>query len=64
VFFFSFLSSCLLWRWDAAKKRFEEKRAAARGERDSEVKERQDAMRQKERATMDMFKQMAKERFG
>ena len=49
---------------DAARRRFEEKKASAREEKVSEVRERQDAMRQKEKATMDMFKQMAKERFG
>lgn len=49
---------------DAARKRFEEKRGSGREEKMSENREKQDAMRQKEKATMDMFRQMAKERYG
>ncbi|EJD40429.1 hypothetical protein AURDEDRAFT_90991 [Auricularia subglabra TFB-10046 SS5] len=51
-------------RRDAARKRFSDKRGNEREERDMVARERQTAMRDRERATMDMFKQMAKERFG
>ncbi|KAI0714715.1 hypothetical protein C8Q76DRAFT_727791 [Earliella scabrosa] len=47
-------------RRDAAKRRFEEKRE----EKTYAVRERVDALRAKEKATMDMFMQMAKEKFG
>ena len=42
----------------------EEKRMGAREERDTAARERAEAMRQKDKATMDMFMQMAKEKFG
>ncbi|KAG9308969.1 hypothetical protein JVU11DRAFT_11271 [Chiua virens] len=51
-------------RRDAARKRFEEKRFAAREDKGATVRERADAMREKEKATMDMFQQLAKQRFG
>ncbi|KAI0756173.1 hypothetical protein C8Q80DRAFT_1090422 [Daedaleopsis nitida] len=47
-------------RRDAARRRFEEKR----GEKTGAVRERVDVIRAKEKATMDMFMQMAKDRFG
>ena len=47
-------------RRDAAKRRFEEKRE----EKTYAVRERVDALRAKEKATMDMFMQMAKDKFG
>jgi len=49
---------------DAARKRFAEKRESQRGERVSEVRDRQSALREKDQATMEMFKKMAQERFG
>ncbi|EJD03527.1 uncharacterized protein FOMMEDRAFT_83603 [Fomitiporia mediterranea MF3/22] len=49
---------------DAARRRFKEKRSSMHEEKESAVKERQEALRAKDKATMDMFKQMAKERFG
>ncbi|KAI0370006.1 hypothetical protein BV20DRAFT_995594 [Pilatotrama ljubarskyi] len=49
-----------LARREAAKRRFEEKKS----ERMSAVNERAEQLRQKDRATMDMFMQMAKEKFG
>ena len=49
---------------DAARKRMEEKRFGGRDEREVASRERADAIRQKDKATMDMFMQMAKNRFG
>ena len=49
---------------DAARRRFEEKRAQGRDEKESATRERREAFQAKEKATMEMFKQMAKERFG
>ncbi|KAI0640188.1 hypothetical protein C8Q77DRAFT_1046556 [Trametes polyzona] len=49
-----------LARRDAARKRFEEKN----GDRMSAARERAEQLRQKDKATMDMFMQMAKEKFG
>ncbi|PCH34419.1 hypothetical protein WOLCODRAFT_135705 [Wolfiporia cocos MD-104 SS10] len=51
-------------RRDAARRRYEEKRFGARDERMSAAQERADAIRQKDKATMDMFMQMAKDKFG
>jgi len=51
-------------RRDAARKRFEEKREAAREEKGIAARERVSAMREKDKATMDMFQQLAKQRFG
>ena len=51
-------------RRDAARKRFEEKRDSARDEKVSAARERVTAMRVKDKATMDMFQQLAKQRFG
>jgi len=51
-------------RRDAARKRFEEKRAAAREDKTATTRERTVAIREKDKATMDMFQQLAKERFG
>lgn len=45
---------------DAARARHDKKRAAA----DPGQGERRDMMREKEKATMDMFKALAAERFG
>lgn len=45
---------------EAAKERF----SRAREERDADLRERASQMKEKERATMDMFKQMAASRFG
>ncbi|KAI0652621.1 hypothetical protein C8Q79DRAFT_938625 [Trametes meyenii] len=49
-----------LARREAAKRRFHDKR----GERMDATRERAEALRQKDKATMDMFMQMAKEKFG
>ncbi|KAL6307746.1 hypothetical protein BKA93DRAFT_54503 [Sparassis latifolia] len=49
---------------DAARKRFEEKKFGGRDERLSAARERADAIRQKDKATMDMFMQLAKNKFG
>lgn len=49
---------------DAAKQRREEKLQMQRKERAAETQERVTAMREKDKATMDMFKALAKERFG
>jgi hypothetical protein len=57
-----FLSS--IAQRDAARKRFEEKRNGAREESVSAARERATAMRAKDKATMDMFQQLAKQRFG
>ncbi|EIW87332.1 hypothetical protein CONPUDRAFT_134541 [Coniophora puteana RWD-64-598 SS2] len=47
-------------RRDAARKRFEDKKVGDR----AVAGERSEALRQKEKATMDMFQQLAKQRFG
>ncbi|KAI0789510.1 hypothetical protein C8Q75DRAFT_765969 [Abortiporus biennis] len=51
-------------RRDAARKRYEEKKMGGKDNRFSDTRERADAIRQKDRATMDMFMQIAKEKFG
>ncbi|CCM02258.1 uncharacterized protein FIBRA_04341 [Fibroporia radiculosa] len=51
-------------RRDAARKRFEEKRMGGKDERIVAARERADAIRQKDKATMDTFMQMAKDKFG
>ncbi|KAL4068903.1 hypothetical protein V8B97DRAFT_768625 [Scleroderma yunnanense] len=51
-------------RRDAARRRYEEKRGLVREDKEAAVRERANAMREKERATMDMFQQLAKQRFG
>jgi hypothetical protein len=51
-------------RRDAARARFQQKREAAREDKVSGSRERVAAIREKDKATMDMFMQMAKERFG
>ncbi|KAG6330545.1 hypothetical protein ID866_8542 [Astraeus odoratus] len=51
-------------RRDAARRRYEEKRASTRDDKEAMTRERTNAMREKEKATMDMFQQLAKERFG
>jgi hypothetical protein len=61
--------SCLLRlariaRRDAARARFEQKREAAREEKTTVSRERAAAMREKDKATMDMFMQMAKAKYG
>ncbi|KAH7906710.1 hypothetical protein BJ138DRAFT_1161996 [Hygrophoropsis aurantiaca] len=49
-------------RRDAARKRFEEKRG--KDEKMAAARERGVAIREKDKATMDMFQQLAKQRFG
>ncbi|KZT58380.1 hypothetical protein CALCODRAFT_244310 [Calocera cornea HHB12733] len=49
---------------DAARGRFEEQKRAREREREAEVRERTSAMRARESETMEMFKRMARERFG
>ncbi|KAF9651925.1 hypothetical protein BDM02DRAFT_3138313 [Thelephora ganbajun] len=49
---------------DANRLKWQEKKAAERGEKTTEIQERQKALREKDRATMDAFMKMAKERFG
>lgn len=51
-------------RREAARRRWEEKRAAGREDKEAAGRERAIAMREKEKATMDMFQKLAKERFG
>jgi len=51
-------------RRDAARARFEQKREAAREDKTSTSRERATAMREKDKATMDMFMQMAKAKYG
>lgn len=46
---------------DATRKRFENKKAE---EREAATRERANAFKEKEKATMDMFQQLAKQRFG
>jgi hypothetical protein len=48
----------------AARRRFEEKRGSVKDEKLSTARERTNAMREKDKATMDMFQQLAKQRFG
>ncbi|KAI0313439.1 hypothetical protein OF83DRAFT_535302 [Amylostereum chailletii] len=49
---------------EAAQKRFEQRRGSKKDERTSAMQERASALREKEKATMDMFAQMAKAKFG
>jgi hypothetical protein len=49
---------------DAARKRFEEKRNAGKEDKTAATRERTNAIKDKDKATMDMFQQMAKARFG
>ncbi|CAG7853908.1 SubName: Full=Uncharacterized protein {ECO:0000313/EMBL:CCA67915.1} [Serendipita indica DSM 11827] len=49
---------------DAARKRFEEKRRGEREAKEQASRDRVENMRQKDKATMEMFKALAKERFG
>jgi len=49
---------------DAARKRFEEKKNAGKEEKFAAARERVNAIKDKDKATMDMFQQMAKARFG
>ena len=58
------MNSCRIRQRDAARKRAEERKHGAREERDAAARERVNAIRQKDKATMDMFMQMAKEKFG
>jgi hypothetical protein len=51
-------------RRDAARARFEKKREAAREEKMTASREGAAAMREKDKATMDMFMQMAKAKYG
>ncbi|KAH7886349.1 hypothetical protein F5I97DRAFT_1937211 [Phlebopus sp. FC_14] len=51
-------------RRDAARRRFEEKRTAGREDKIAASRERATALREKDKATMDMFQQLAKQRFG
>ncbi|KIK97702.1 hypothetical protein PAXRUDRAFT_824661 [Paxillus rubicundulus Ve08.2h10] len=51
-------------RRDAARKRFQEKRVVTREDNAAGARERANAMREKDRATMDMFQQLAKQRYG
>ncbi|KAH9175511.1 hypothetical protein EDB89DRAFT_1847644 [Lactarius sanguifluus] len=51
-------------RRDAARTKFQQKRESAREEKISASRERASAIREKDKATMDMFMQMAKERYG
>ena len=55
---------CRIARRDAARKRFEEKRGGPREEKIAAVRERTTAIREKDKATMDMFMQMAKAKYG
>ncbi|KAH9081930.1 hypothetical protein EDB83DRAFT_2547723 [Lactarius deliciosus] len=51
-------------RRDAARAKFQQKRESAREDKISASRERASAIREKDKATMDMFMQMAKERYG
>lgn len=51
-------------RRDAARKRFQEKRSVTREDNTATARERANAIREKDRATMDMFQQLAKQRYG
>jgi hypothetical protein len=54
------LTSHRIARRDAARARFEQKRE----EKTSTTRERAAAIREKDKATMDMFMQMAKQKYG
>ena len=58
------MSSGSIARRDAARRRFEEKRGFTREDKEAAGRERANALREKEKATMDMFQQLAKQRFG
>lgn len=61
---FFFLCYCRIAQREANRAKWQEKKATDRGERTAETQERQKALREKERATMDAFMKIAKERFG
>ncbi|KAI9462406.1 hypothetical protein BJY52DRAFT_1222021 [Lactarius psammicola] len=58
------LTHTTIARRDAARARFQQKRETAREEKILASRDRVFAIREKDKATMDMFMQMAKERFG
>jgi hypothetical protein len=60
----SFICHPRIAQRDAGRLKWQEKRAAERGERVVETQERQKALRERDRATMDAFMKMAKEKFG
>lgn len=49
---------------DAARARFEAKTREERGARTQERSERVEQIKERDRKTMEMFRQMAKERYG
>lgn len=49
---------------DAARRRYQEKRQSTVEDKHDTVRDRQEAIRAKDNATMEMFKQLAKEKFG
>jgi hypothetical protein len=51
-------------RRDAARKRFESSRGSGKDEKAAVARERASALREKDKATMDMLQQLAKQRFG
>ena len=51
-------------RRNATRKRFEEKRTAARGDKMVTSRERDVAVRKEDKATTDMFQTLAKQLFG
>jgi len=54
----------MIARRDASRRRFEEKKRQERETKGEGTSERVLAMREKDKATMDMFKAMAKQKFG
>lgn len=61
---FGLLISIRLAQRDAAKKRAEERKQSFRDEKGATIRDRQDAMREKEKQTMEMLRKMAREHFG
>jgi hypothetical protein len=55
---------CRLAQRDAARARFEAKRRTDKDARVNERSERAEQIKEKDKKTMEMFKQLAKERFG
>lgn len=59
-----YLSFVRIAQRDAARKRFEEKRNAGKEDKVAATRERVSAIKDKDKATMDMLQQLAKARFG
>ena len=58
------VSQSRIARRDANRQKWQDKRNAGRGEKTEAVQERRSAMQDRDKANMEMFMKMAKEKFG